>query len=54
VSYDQKCKELALHFLQDHKGWNESDVAELAQDIQSAVEDFFTLHEEAVRAITPK
>jgi hypothetical protein len=54
MSFDTKCHELALHFLQDYKGWDEGDAYELAQDIQSAVEDFFTLHEEATRAITPK
>lgn len=43
-SYDQKCRDLAMHFLAEVKGDREVVMQmadELAQDIQDAVETFF-------------
>lgn len=40
MSYDTKCEELAEHFLQDEEH-DQNDVAELAQVIQDAVENWF-------------
>lgn len=43
MSYDQKCGELAVKFLNDHYDpIPENKVDELAQVIQDAIEDWFT------------
>ena len=38
--YDEKCYELAQYFLEDYEH-SEAQAAELAQDIQDAVENWF-------------
>ena len=45
MTYDVMCLVLARHFLTDEPASDESDAADLAQDIQGAVEDWleFTL-----------
>jgi hypothetical protein len=40
VSYDVKCEELARAFLTDELPFEELEVAELAQTIQQAIEDW--------------
>jgi hypothetical protein len=40
MTYDQKCYDLASHFLSDEKGATVIDIQNLAQAIQSAIEDW--------------
>lgn len=43
---DTKSRELAQHFLQDHKGHTEADVKALAETIQQSVEAWLQGYEE--------
>jgi hypothetical protein len=45
MSYDTQCKVLAEHFLADEPGATPEDAHDLAQTIQDAVEDWFTLRD---------
>lgn len=40
MSYDSKCYDLAGAFLEDYPQSTDKECAELAQDIQDAIEDF--------------
>jgi hypothetical protein len=46
LSFDPACRELADHFLSTSV-WTEAERNDLAQDIQEAVEDWFSIHEDA-------
>lgn len=46
MTFDRKCFELAQHFLADTPGATELLATELAERIQSAVEDYFSDMEE--------
>lgn len=40
MTYDEKCLDLAQHFLADEPGTDPLDAAELAQAIQTMIEDW--------------
>ena len=47
MSYDQSCYDLAKEFLSDEEFDSEKNCAELAQRIQTAIEDFIAeLHDQ--------
>ncbi len=48
MSYDTKCYELAAYFLDDITGSTDAERAELAQEIQTVIEDFCSGLEEDV------
>jgi len=43
MSYDEKCEELARHFLDDQPNVTEAQVKELAEAIQITVETYLEL-----------
>lgn len=47
MAYDEKCYELAMFFLDDAGIMTEYDREELAQAIQSTIEDYISYNREA-------
>ncbi len=49
LSYDSECEKLARHFLTDKPDATDADAADLAQDIQDAIEDWFFANERGIK-----
>ena len=40
MSYDVKCEDLARDFLDEERPYTEAELADLAQQVQTVIEDF--------------